>query len=300
MRAPSLPSLLVSHWTMSASVLAPAVGFGLLYVIGARRTRARWPAHRTVSFLAGIACVVTALLSGVDAYDDQMLSVHMVQHMLLLLVAPPLLLGGRPVILALRALAAGRRSAVASALARTRKFTAPAPALALFAGVVILTHLPSFYDATLRYAALHYTEHALYVGAGLQMWSVLMDGDPAPAHRLSGLGRLGYLIVAMMPMALVGAYLNRHASLFYPPYGPAARALGISALDDQGQAGAIMWVVGSVLMVALGLWSAVAAMVAEERRQVARDAREGSVVAGGGSVPAGGRSVVAGGGGPPA
>jgi cytochrome c oxidase assembly factor CtaG len=146
----------------------------------------------------------------------------------------------------------------------------------------VLTHLPAFYDAALRHPSIHYAEHALYVLAGLLMWSPLVDGDPAPRHRLSGLGRLLYLIVAMLPMALVGAYLNRHATLVYPAYGPPAHALGVSALEDQGQAGAIMWVVGSSVMVAVGLWAALAAMVAEERRMVARENRAGSLAAGDG------------------
>ena len=72
---------------------------------------------------------------------------------------------------------------------------------------------------------------------------------------------------------MIGAYLNRHATLVYPAYGPPARALGISALDDQAQAGAIMWVAGNSIMVAVGLWAAVAAMVAEERRQLAPGSR---------------------------
>jgi cytochrome c oxidase assembly factor CtaG len=148
---------------------------------------------------------------------------------------------------------------------------------------VVLTHLPAFYDAALRHTSIHYAEHALYVLAGLLMWSPLVDGDPAPRHRLSGLGRLGYLIVAMLPMALVGAYLNRHATLVYPAYGPPAHALGISALDDQAQAGAIMWVVGDVVMVAVGLWAVLATMVAEERRLVAREARSAPVAPSDGS-----------------
>ena len=273
MSAPSLPSLLVSHWTLSATVVVPVVGLGALYLAGGRRVAGHWPWRRTACFLAGLACVLLALQSGVDAYDDQLLSVHMIQHMLLLVAAPPLLLGGRPVILALRSLAAPRRVRLAGSLHRTRALTAPLPALALFTSVILLTHLPSFYDATLRHPALHDAEHMLYLGAGLVLWSPLLDGDPFPRHRLSGLGKLGYLIVAMMPMALVGAYLNRHASVFYAPYGPPARALGVSALDDQAQAGAIMWVLGGVIMTAVGLWSAVAAMVAEERRLQAREAR---------------------------
>ena len=272
MSAPSLPSLLVSHWAVSPSVAVPALALGGAYLVGVRRV-AGWPVRVTVSFLAGIGCVLVALGSGLDAYDDELLSVHMAQHMLLLLLAPLLLLGGRPVILALRALPPRRRRFAGWVLARVRPVAGPVPALALFGAVVVLTHLPSFYDATLRHPLLHYLEHALYLGAGLLVWSPLLDGDPAPAHRLSGLGRLVYLIVAMMPMALVGAYLNRHATSFYPAYDAPARALGISALDDQAQAGAIMWVVGGVIMTAVGLWAVVAAMMAEERRLVAREAR---------------------------
>jgi cytochrome c oxidase assembly factor CtaG len=275
--ASSLPSLLVSHWALSPSVAVPAAGFATLYLLGTLRVGTRWPVRRTISYLAGIGAVVLALQSGVDAYDDQLLSIHMVQHMLLLLVAPLLLLGGRPLILALRALAPTRRNVVSRAVARTRWLTAPVSALAFFSAVVILTHLPVFYDATLRHAGLHELEHALYLAAGLVMFSPLVDADPAPARRLDGLGRLVYLIVAMMPMALVGAYLNRHATLFYPAYGPPARALGISALDDQGQAGAIMWVAGGVVMTTVGLWAALAAMLAEERRLMAREARAASL-----------------------
>jgi len=271
--APSLPSLLVSHWTFSPTVAVPAVGLAVLYAAVAGRVCARWPARRTISFLAGIACVLVALQSGIDTYDDQLLSVHMVQHMLLLMAAPPLLLGGRPMVLTMRSLSRPQRRAFARGLDRGRRFIGPVQSLAAFAAVILLTHVPSFYDATLRHPALHDFEHAMYLGAGLLMWSPLVDGDPAPRHRLNGLGKLVYLIVAMMPMALVGAYLNRHATLFYPAYGPPTRALGVSALDDQAQAAAIMWVVGGVVMTFVGLWAAVAAMVAEERRLVAREAR---------------------------
>lgn len=275
-------SLLVSHWQLDLTVLVPVALAAAVYVLAAARLRARWPWRRTASFLGGLGCLLVALQSGIDAYDDGLLSVHMVQHMLILLLAPLLLLAGRPVVLGLAALPPARRPGPAHVLARTRGIASPGWALAVFAGVVVLTHLPGFYGAAVRHAWIHYAEHSLYLLAGLLMWSPLVDGDPAPRHRLSGLGRLIYLIVAMLPMALVGAYLNRHASLVYPAYGPPGHALGISAVDDQAQAGAIMWVVGDVIMVAVGLWASVAAMVAEERRMVARESRPGSLAAGDG------------------
>jgi cytochrome c oxidase assembly factor CtaG len=282
MSAPSLPSLLVSDWAPTWSVVLPAATSAALYVWAAARTRRSWPVRRTASFLGGLGCLLLALQSGIDSYDDRLLSIHMVQHMLLLLVAPLLLLGGRPLILALRALPPGGRRRLAGALARVRPVTGPLPALCLFGAVLVLTHLAPFYDAAVRRPALHDLEHALYIVAGVLLFSPLLDGDPAPARRLSGLGRLVYVIAAMVPMALIGAYLNRHATLAYPAYAPPARALGIDAVDDQAQAGAIMWVAGNTIMVLVGLWAAVGAMLAEERRQQARDARSTVTAPGGG------------------
>jgi putative copper resistance protein D len=271
--APSLPSLLISHWQSAMTVDVAAVACSSLYVWGTRRLRTSWPRARTASFLGGVACVVVALESGIDAFDDELLSVHMVQHMLLLLLAPLLLLGGRPVILALRALPPPRRRALAAALHRLASAARPAFCVGMFSAVLVLTHLPAFYDATLRHPALHDAEHAVYLLAGLLLWWPLLDGDPVPARRLGGMGRLFYMLATMPAMALVGAYLNRHPTLVYPAYGPPARVLGVSPVVDQQQAGAIMWVAGSAIVTAVGLWSVIAALVADERRQQAREAR---------------------------
>lgn len=273
MNAPSLSSLVVSHWRSSGVPDLGVAAAAVLYLCGTLRVRGRWPVRRTAFFLAGLASVVVALDSGIGAYDDQLLSVHMVQHMLLLLVAPLLLLSGRPVILALRAIPRRRRRALAAILYRLAVLIRPLVCLAVFSAVLVATHLPAFYEATLRHPALHDAEHALYVLAGLLLWWPLLDADPVPAHRLSGFGRLVYLLATMPAMAILGAYLNRHLTLVYPSYGPPARAMGISAIVDQQQAGAIMWVAGSAVVIAVGLWAAIAALVAEERRQQAREGR---------------------------
>jgi putative copper resistance protein D len=282
MRAPSLLSLLASHWQAAWTLDAVAALAAGIYLWAAARGRSSWPRHRTVAFLAGIASVVLALQSGIGVYDDQLLSVHMVQHMLLLLVAPALLLLGQPVILALRVLDPPSRAQFARMLARTRRLTRPVICLAAFNAVVLGTHLPAFYEATLRHALLHYVEHALYLLAGMLLYWPLLGAEPVTSRRLGGLGRLIYMLAAMPAMALVGAYLNRHPTLVYPAYGPSAHALGISALADQDQAGAVMWVAGSVIMTAVGISSALAGMAAEERRQRLADARPptaGAVVA---------------------
>ena len=285
MSAPSLPTLLVSHWQLAWSLDLEAGAAAGLYLLAAHQVRGRWPVRRAASFLAGIATVVVALQSGVEAFDEQLLSVHMVQHMCLLLVAPLLLLGGQPVILVLRALRGRRRRSLARVLARAGPFATAPSCLAFFCAVVVLTHVPAFYDATLRHAVLHDGEHLLYLLAGLLMWWPVVDGDPVGARRLGAVSRLAYMIVAMAPMALVGAYLNRQPTLVYAPYGSPAHALGISAVVDQAQAGAIMWVGGDTIMVAVALWAALAALLAEERRQQARDARAAIAPAAGRELP---------------
>ena len=271
MTAAQLLSLAGRGWQplWSLDVLA-ALGTGL-YLAAGRRVSRGWPWSWTLAFLAGIACVLVALQSGVGGFDDRLLSDHMVQHLLLLELAPLLLLAGRPGILLLRSTPPGGRPALARRLRRLRPLTHPITCLAVFWSTVWLTHLPAFYDATLRHAALHDAEHVLYLSAGALMWWPILDGDPLPGWRLNGFARLAYVIVAMLPMTLLGGYLDREMALVYSGYAAPARALGISAVADQQQAGAIMWVLGSSLMVVCGLWQAMAALIEEERRLQIRE-----------------------------
>jgi putative membrane protein len=271
--APALPTLLWHGWQPTWSLDAEAALAVALYALAVARARSRWPVRRTLAFIGGIACVLVALQSGIDAFDDRMLSVHMVQHLLLLEVAPLLLLAGRPGLLALRAAPRESRPWIVRRLDALRPLTHPAWCLAVLGVVVVATHLPGFYDATLRHPALHDGEHVLYLVAGVLMWWPLVDADPLARRRLNGMGRLVYLIAAMVPMTILGAYLSRHTSLVYAPYAVPARTLGISAVADQQQAGAIMWVVGSTLMIVAGLWQAMVAMVEEERRLAVREGR---------------------------
>ncbi|HUO69051.1 MAG TPA: cytochrome c oxidase assembly protein, partial [Gammaproteobacteria bacterium] len=197
MSEPSLPQLVVSHWQPSAVPMLAGAGAALLYLLASSRLRARWPARRTVSFLAGVASVLVALDSGINSYDDRLLSIHMVQHLILLLIAPLLLLCGQPLLLALRALPPKRRSGLARAISRLRRLAHPLACISIFSGAVLFTHLPFFYEATLRHPDLHDAEHAIYVLAGLLLWWPVLDVDPARSRRLGGLGRLAYVLAAM-------------------------------------------------------------------------------------------------------
>ena len=281
MKAPQMLSLVWRGWQPLWSLDVLAALWAGLYLTATRRVSRPWPWPRTLAFLLGIACVLVALQSGIGGFDDRLLSDHMVQHLLLLELAPLLLLAGRPGILLLRSTPPGGRPAMARRLRRLRPLTHPAICLAVFWLTVSLTHLPAFYDATLRHAGLHDAEHLLYLSAGVLMWWPILDGDPFPGRRRNGVHRLAYVIAAMLPMTLLGGYLDREMTLVYSGYAAPARALGISAIADQQQAGAVMWVLGSSLMVICGLWQAMAALIEEERRLQVRERRADPVLADG-------------------
>jgi putative copper resistance protein D len=269
--APSIPQLLVSGWHVPWTLAGEAVLAAALYLWGATRVRRGWPVWRVLSFLGALLAVLVALGSGLDGYDDRLLSVHMVQHLLLLEVAPILLLVARPVVLALVVLPAPVRRRPAAWLVALRAWTGPLVCLGVYSAVVLATHLPGFYDATLRSPLLHDAEHLTYLAAGTLLWWPVLGGDPAPSRRLNGALQLLYVIAAMLPMEALGAYLSRSPTLVYPAYAAPARELSVPAIIDQQHAGAIMWVLGGVVMVVVVLWSAMRAMAAEERHQQARD-----------------------------
>lgn len=280
MSAPDLVALLWRHWQPSFALDVQGAFWALLYLLAARRVRRGWPALRTASFLLGITCALIALQSGLDTFDTRLLSVHMIQHLLLIELAPLLLVGGRPALLALQALPPSRRPALARGLSRLRPWTGAVPCLILYSAVVLGTHVPAVQDATVRTPLLHEAEHAGYLLAGLLLWWPMVDGDPVSAHRPNGFGRLVYAMAAMAPMELIGAYLNRQTNLVYNVYAAPVHAVHISAVVDQQRAGAIMWTGSGMIMVIVGVWQALGALVAEERRQQARerllDARPGA------------------------
>jgi putative membrane protein len=281
---PDLLRLAFEHWQPAWTLDGALACCCALYLCGALRVKG-WRVIRTASFLAGMAVVLVALQSGIGGYDGRLLSAHMVQHMLLLLLAPLLLLEGRPLTLALRAARPPQRRSLARLLVSARPLGNPFFCLAAFSIVLLLSHLPAIYEQTLRHPLAHEAEHAAFILAGLLFWSPLLDADPTAARRLGALGRVVYMLAAMPAMALLGAYLNRAASVVYPPYAAAARALGVSAVRDQQQAGAIMWVGGSMLLVVVGLWVVMSTMSAEERRQTAREQRELGTRTGAGAQP---------------
>jgi len=273
MSVPSIPELLVSHWSAAASLDVPAAAAAGLYVWGTRRVRGRWPVRRAVAFLAGVGVVLIALQSGLGAYDDILLSAHMVQHVLLLLAAPLLLLWGRPVMLALRALPRGARMRLGAAMRWLAPLGHWSVGLVVFYVVVLVPHIPLLYDAALRHPVLHDLEHMLFLVGGLIfLWPLF--GAPAGRGALGSVAALCYVIASMPSCAVAGAYLNQATRVVYRPYAAIDHALGLSAVSDQRVAGALMWVGAHLILTFVALWVLGSKLVAEERRQRVRDLLE--------------------------
>jgi cytochrome c oxidase assembly factor CtaG len=221
--------------------------------------------RRGAFLLAGWLVVGLALSPPLDALADERLPWHMVQHMLLLAVAPPLLVLGEPVRVAFDLLPARRARQLARAL-RSRPLAAlmkPAVALALFFLVVLCTHLPAVFDTALESDPLHALEHLAYLLAGLLLWSAVLGADPA-AKRLSLVVLTGLLTAAMVPMLALGVLLDTASGVVYAPY--AAGSSTTAAMAEQNPAATAMWAGDLPFIVALILagW---AALKREERQQ---------------------------------
>jgi cytochrome c oxidase assembly factor CtaG len=226
---------------------------GLLYWLGGARSRHPAPDRlRSACFIAGLVTIVLALDSPIDGYADQLFWVHMLQHVLLLTVAPPLILLGRPWPRMWRALPLGTRTTVGRAIARgrlaapLRALARPLPAWLLFNLTVILWHVPAAYDATLRSSAVHQIEHAMFFFCGLLFWARVIDPGPL-RPRLGWPARMAYVIGAMIVGWGLAIALVLAPDPLYAPYAALAhRPGGISALTDQQLAAGVMWVPGSI------------------------------------------------------
>ncbi|HLI27996.1 MAG TPA: cytochrome c oxidase assembly protein [Chloroflexota bacterium] len=243
-----------ASWNWEPSIIGGLLALATAYIGGTRtgwrRPGARAVALRGLAFLAGLLTLVVALLSPLDTLADRYLfSAHMAQHLLLLLVAPPLLLLGLPAPLARGLIRHPLLGPIERGLGH------PAVALALYTSAMLGWHVPRFYEAALASAQLHAVEHlTLLTTAVLFWWPVIQPGAASAA--LDPLGALLYLLVASAPGTLLGAVLTFAAAPLYPTYAAADDPLGLHPLTrgawgltplvDQQLGGLLMWVPGGL------------------------------------------------------
>jgi putative copper resistance protein D len=245
-----------------------------------RGARGRVPRPRApLAFFGGLAVLLAALIGPLDAAVATSFSAHMVQHLLLTMVAAPLLLLGAPVTLAIVAWPGAPRRALLAVVRSgpARLLTHPVVAWALFFGVLWGVHLTGVYDAALRNPTLHALEHVALLVTALLFWMPIVRADPAPS-RLSYPARILYLFVAMPAMAFLGLVLVSARDPLYPMY---AQVEGTArAIADQQMAGAIMWAGTMVLIVPALAFVLLDWMRADEREARRADERLARATAG--------------------
>jgi len=228
------------------------------------------PRQRTAAFLGGLAVIAVALLSGIDTYDTTLFSVHMVQHLLLTLVAAPLIALGAPITTLLRAASPEVRRTILLPILHSRVVRVlafPVVAWLLFAGTMWWTHFSPLFDAALENPLIHDLEHALYLSAGLLFWWPAVGLDPSP-WRMSHPVRAMYVFLQMPQNTFLAVTILNSSVPLYAHYVTLARPWGPSPLADQQLAGGLMWIGGDVLfLTALGL--IIAGWMRHEGRQEA-------------------------------
>ncbi len=252
----SVPALTLRRallgWRLDPVVIAVVVGLALAYLRGvgvlARRGR-RWPRGRTFAFVTGLTVVAVATGSALERYDDVLFTAHAIQHLLLGMVAPLILVLGAPVTLALQAAPRPARTRLLHLLhsAPVKLLTHPLVVWALFSSTLVALYFSPLFELSLRHAWVHAAVHLHFLAAGVLFFWVAVGTDPLP-WRLSYPARALFAFTAIPFHAVVGLALVTSDTLVGAGfYGTVARSWGPSPLADQRAAGGILWAGGDLI-----------------------------------------------------
>jgi putative copper resistance protein D len=252
--------------------------------------RHRWPVGRTVAWVAALLITMVAVGSFVGVYDTELFWDHMVQHLLLIMVAAVLFALASPLALANRATTGAAHRWVNRALrsAPARFFGHPLVAFVLYALVIPLTHLTSFFNWTLEHEPVHDMEHFVFLICGYLFWRQIFGIDPNE-NRLSPPLQLVYLFLAVPVDTFTGLSLMQARHELFPAYTELHRNWGPTLLTDLHIGGAIMWVGGDTLMLLAMIPVCIKWLHREERRQVVVDRELDRIMAAPDAVPVGDR-----------
>jgi cytochrome c oxidase assembly factor CtaG len=236
-----------TSWTLDPLQIVPTLVAAAVYarrVLTLRDRGTPVPGWRIALFASGILMLLVAFVSPVHALGERMFSFHMLQHVLLGDLAPLALLGGLtgPIL----------RPALRW-LYRFRFLANPLVALPVWAVNLYAWHLPFLYDAALRHDLVHALEHLCFFTGGLIMWLPVVETLPAPEWFGTG-AKLGYIAVVRVVETILGNVFFWSGSVFYTVYAHQNRLWGISALEDQGLAGGVMMIEGSIVTLVALAW----------------------------------------------
>ncbi len=271
---PTLSVLLLS-WAWRPEIMLTLGLAAALHVAGRWRLKRRGSTSlvspwRTASYLAGLAFVWIALLSPIDVLSGQFFFMHMIQHLLLVMIAPPLLWLARPMPVAMWGLPRGLRREVGRWLhadsplrQAVRAVTPPGLVWLYFVAVLVGWHEPQLYNLTLESDLVHDLEHLSFFVTALLFWWHVVGAAPRFHEKLSPGVRIGYALAAVPPNALTGVALSFATEPLYPHYTTVPRLWGISVMEDQMLGGVIMWIPGSMMYIVAAL-VLIAGMLREE------------------------------------
>jgi len=200
---------------------------------------------RRASFYAGLLTIFLSLNGWLhDLSDYYLFSAHMVQHLILTLLVPPLLIAGTPGWM-LRPLL---KSSVIATIARA--LTRPRVCFAVFNVTVAAWHLPILYNLAMAHHGIHIAQHLMFMASAVMLWWPVLSQLPE-LPRLSYPMQMLYLFLTTIPMSIVAVYITYSGNLLYPAYASAPRAFPLSPLEDQLLGGLIMWIPGGLVFFAV-------------------------------------------------
>lgn len=273
----SIPTALLWTWSTDPLVLAPILVLDVLYVVGLVRLWSRAgagrgvPVWRALAFALGLAALFAALISPLDVWAEASFALHMVQHMLLVVIAAPLMVLGNVGVVALTALPGSfrvplGRSFAATPLRRVRSWLFAVPVTTAVHGLVVwLWHAPRLYEAALADPLIHYLEHLTMLGTAVLFWRSVLS-----ARRRGALGYgagIAALFLTMLHSGLLGILITLAPAPLYASYAASAPWATLGPLEDQQLAGIVMLIPGGFAYLAGALALLHAWLAAAEHRR---------------------------------
>lgn len=276
----------LSSWSWRPEVIILLVLGGSLYMTGwwrlrqrtyarearqsdirQRRSRSVWhlaARWRPISYLGGLVAIGLALMSPIDILSQQLFLMHMIQHLLLIMVAPPLLLIANPLPFILWGLPDRLRQKIGGAISRLlhresasrrwlRTLTSPGIVWLFTVFAIVGWHDPALYNAALRIEWVHDLEHLFFFAAGMCYWWHVTGAGPRIHKQFGPVGRIAFALAAVPPNMTLGVILAFAREPVYTYYLSVPRLWNISVLDDQRIGGIIMWIPGSMMYIMTAL-----------------------------------------------
>jgi cytochrome c oxidase assembly factor CtaG len=253
---PFTPASIFTQIHLTSLVALLLLVSAALYGYGVYKLRLRgdhWPAGRTIAFVVGgLGSIAAVTLSGIEAYDDVLLSVHMVQHMVLSMVGPIFLALGAPVTLALRTLHGSSRKTLLAALHSrvARVLTFPLVAFGIFVANPFVLYFTNLYRQTLEHAWLHELVHVHFIITGCLFFWPLLGLDPLP-NRWPYPARALLMVLSVPFHTVLGLTIMQSKTLLAGDYYPNLHLTWSNPWTDQVTAGGILWAGGEIVSVTM-------------------------------------------------